>query len=609
MSIQSAGRARSQEFPLELRDLVEDLRVIVWQADAQTWEFNWVSHHAEEVLGYPVEQWLSEPGFWQNHLHPEDRKRAVETCLAATSSGQDHAFEYRAIAADGRIVWLRDIVRVVKDHQGHPRELRGVMVDITEQKAAERALCESEERFRQLAENIRDVFWIRDIATKRALYVSPTYENVWGRSCSSLYENPRSFLEAVHPDDRLAVINDLENKMNAPFSIEYRIVCPDGTIKHIHDRGFPILNKDGQVCRLVGIAEDISERREAEAVLRESEERFRKIFEEGPVAMVLIGMDQRVRKANQSFCSLLGHTESALKKLTVAQIVHPDDFPECSDRLRDLFAGKIPNYRVEKRFVTSKGDVVWVDLFGTVVRDHAGQPLYGLAMAVDNTERKNAEQALQELSGQLMRLQEEERRRIARELHDSTGQNLAALKLNLARLGNGRSLDSRAILADSQALTETALNEIRTLSYLLHPPLLEELGLASAVRTYADGLSDRSGILVHFDADPDLGRLAPEVETTFFRIIQESLTNVHRHSGATECWVTIRKAADGVLLEIRDDGSGLPSGTLERVEKGVATFGVGVEGMRARARQLGGQLKIESSPNGCTVRAVLPAHQ
>src|ERR1041384_553657 len=180
MSARAGGFGATARFPSDLRDLVEGLGAIVWQADARNWRFSLVSRNAEEVLGYPIEQWLNEPNFWVNHLHPEDRDTAVDTCTAATSRGEDHRFEYRMIAADGKTVRLRDIVSVVLDEQGQARELRGLLIDITEQKQAECALRESEERFRQLAENIREVFWLADVEIGRALYGRPALNQTWG---------------------------------------------------------------------------------------------------------------------------------------------------------------------------------------------------------------------------------------------------------------------------------------------------------------------------------------------------------------------------------------------------------------------------------------------
>jgi signal transduction histidine kinase len=211
------------------------------------------------------------------------------------------------------------------------------------------------------------------------------------------------------------------------------------------------------------------------------------------------------------------------------------------------------------------------------------------------------------LSASLMRLQEEERRRIARELHDSTGQNLAALKLNLSRLDRVQlAPDLKDVVTDSLTLADRMLSEIRTLSHLLHPPLLEELGLASAIQTYADGFSERSGIAVHLDVPKDLGRHSPELETAIFRIVQEGLTNIYRHSGGTQCWIAMRLEGGALQLDLRDDGTGLRMETLEDLERGAPAFGVGLSGMRERARQLRGHLDIESTRSGCIVRSVFP---
>jgi signal transduction histidine kinase len=234
----------------------------------------------------------------------------------------------------------------------------------------------------------------------------------------------------------------------------------------------------------------------------------------------------------------------------------------------------------------------------------------GLTISVDITEHKRAEQTLQELSARLMRLQEEERRRIARELHDSTGQNLAALKLNLARLERARlNPDLADVVADSLVLADTMLGEIRTLSHLLHPPLLDELGLACAIRTYVEGFRERSGIAVHLDIPEGLGRHTSELETAIFRIIQEGLTNTYRHSGGTECWITIRLEGETLQLELRDDGDGLRVEALDGLERGAPVLGVGISGMRERARQLGGHLDFESTASGWIVHAVFPVNR
>jgi PAS domain S-box-containing protein len=606
MSAQTPATVASGPFATDVRDLVEDLRAIIWEADAKTWTFTWVSRYAEEVLGYPMDHWLHEPGFWETRIHPADRESVLRTCLEATGRGENHQVEYRAIAADGRIVWLRDIVRLAKNSQNEASLLRGVTTDITERKAAEAAARDGQEQFRQLAENIPKVFWMGDAKAARLVYVSPAYEEIWGQSCQSLYDDPRAFLNAVHPDDRAERARILEEQLEKHLflSTEFRIIKPDGQVRWIRDRNFPVWDAAGEICRIAGVSEDITEQKQAELVLRESEERFRKLFEEGTIPMAFSGPDLHILKINQAFCRMLGREEEELTKHTFFDFTHPDDIPRCREFTEQNFAGLTPNYRTEKRYFASDGQIVWVDLFSTVVRDSAGTPLYNLGMAVDITERKRTEQALHELSARLMRLQDEAHRNIARELHDSTGQNLAALKLNLSRMAQRQLPPELAeIVPDSLGLAEKILSEVRTLAYLLHPPLLDELGLACALHAYVQGFGERSGILVQAEIQPDLGRLAPEFETTIFRIIQEALTNVHRHSGAKQCWVSLLKTPDAIALQVRDDGIGLRPQSLQLLKTGAGLLGVGLSGMQERVRQLGGVLDIESAGTGCLIRA------
>ncbi|HWQ37106.1 MAG TPA: PAS domain S-box protein [Burkholderiales bacterium] len=259
---------RSQE---QLAALVDSVDGIVWEADAATWRFTFVSPKAERLLGYPVARWTEEPDFWVRHVHPDDRDWAVRFCTSCVAEKRDHEFEYRMIAADGRIVWLHDIVTVVVEG-GRPVKLRGLMVDVTERRRAEDALRASEERFRELAETIDDVFWIQDPRAGKLLYVSPGYERVWGRSCRSLYDAPGSWLEAVHPEDRERVARAAAARQAAGlYDEEYRIVRPDGRVRWVRDRAFPVRNAAGEVERIVGVARDITERRQLEEQLRQAQ--------------------------------------------------------------------------------------------------------------------------------------------------------------------------------------------------------------------------------------------------------------------------------------------------------------------------------------------------
>ena len=227
--------------------------------------------------------------------------------------------------------------------------------------------------------------------------------------------------------------------------------------------------------------------------------------------------------------------------------------------------------------------------------------------------RRNAEilqqsDQLRELSGRLMFAQDEERRRIARELHDSAGQNLAALGMTLARLENDTKRDPTRLsksIKDAQDIIQNLTEEIRTTSYLLHPPLLDEMGLSSALRWYTEGLAERSAISVELKIPDDLGRLAPEVELAIFRLVQECLTNIHRHSESKTAVIRIGREPDKIYAEVQDHGKGISPERLAEIQsQGV---GVGITGMRERVRQCHGELTIDSNALGTTIAAIFPA--
>lgn len=217
----------------------------------------------------------------------------------------------------------------------------------------------------------------------------------------------------------------------------------------------------------------------------------------------------------------------------------------------------------------------------------------------------NAE--LRELTGRLMQFQDDERRRIARELHDSVGQSLAALIMNLntVRTDIDRLSQTAKAVSDSVGLAQEMTKEIRTVSYLLHPPLLDEAGLSSALRWYVEGFSERSKIKVDLDLPEDFGRLPQDMEIAIFRTVQECLTNVHRYSASSVARIQLARSAAEIHLKVQDQGIGIPADKLQEITE-VGTPGIGIRGMRERMRQLGGQLEIRSDGQGTTLEARLP---
>jgi PAS domain S-box-containing protein len=225
-------------------------------------------------------------------------------------------------------------------------------------------------------------------------------------------------------------------------------------------------------------------------------------------------------------------------------------------------------------------------------------------------ERNRVENALRQLTGRLLNLQDEERRRIARDLHDSTAQTLNRLVLNLAYIeSQGQQAGNSGapkLLRESMALAEQASKEIRDLSHLLYPAALDEMGLMTAIQWHAARTSEVTGIRISLDLHPNMPRLPREIEVALFRVLQESLENVRRHSGSPVAQVRLKPQQDQVTLEVRDEGHGAPAGLLDASDN-VTGLGVGVAGMRERLRQLGGLLEVESGPTGTIVRATVPA--
>jgi two-component system NarL family sensor kinase len=220
----------------------------------------------------------------------------------------------------------------------------------------------------------------------------------------------------------------------------------------------------------------------------------------------------------------------------------------------------------------------------------------------DGSKQKSTETKRHELSVRLIAAQDQERRRIARELHDCTGQTIALLKMNLDRLAERGNLspEQAGFLSESLALVQAMSAQIRTVSYLLHPPLLDEIGLASALRGFVEGFSQRSGIETSLRIDENFDKLPSEVEISIYRIVQECLTNIHRHSGSPTARIRVEQYAAEIEIEVRDDGRGMVP------EKITNASGVGLLGMRERAKELGGTLEIKSNGKGTTVMARLP---
>jgi len=395
---------------------------------------------------------------------------------------------------------------------------------------------------------------------------------------------------------------------------EFRCRTKSGEVR-IGQFSGALIELDGRLHALV-VVRDVTARKRAEEALRSSEERFRAVVESLHVGIVLLGPGAEILFANQAaqrmfnlpIEDVLGKNSSELGLVAVYE-----DGTEMPFSMRPgpraLATGKPIRNEVMGWRRRDSNEVLWI--LGEVV------PLFGESGMLDKlvvsfsdiTKQKQTEEALHQLSTRLLQLQDEERRRLGRELHDSLAQSVLAVNLNLAQVARASvPLDerSRRALSEARRVLQEMSQEIRTLSYLLHPPVLDELGLTSAIQEYAAGFSERSGIQLEVDLQAGFGRLGQETETAFFRIVQESLSNIQRHSGSPTAKIRLRGDASRVELEVSDRGRGMDQTAVERGRSARTRLGVGILGMRERMTQLGGKLEVESNSSGTTVRAAIP---
>jgi signal transduction histidine kinase len=291
------------------------------------------------------------------------------------------------------------------------------------------------------------------------------------------------------------------------------------------------------------------------------------------------------------------------------RILHPDDLDRVLNAWRQSVATGTP-YEQEERHRQADGTYRCFLARGLPLRDSEGRIVRWYGTNTDIQDRKQAEEDLRRLSGQLLHSQDEERRRIARDLHDSTGQDLVALATTLGQLHDSISCGQRKphkFLSECQVLVDSCIRDIRTLSYLLHPPILDQAGLEDAIREYVQGFTKRSGIRVTLELPSGIGRMARDVELTLFRVVQEGLTNVQRHSGSDYAEVRLQRDAD-LSLEITDHGHNISNGALKVKQQSPYKVGVGILSMQQRVKLIGGQIDISRTSNGTTVAVRLPCY-
>jgi PAS domain S-box-containing protein len=382
----------------------------------------------------------------------------------------------------------------------------------------------------------------------------------------------------------------------------------DGTLFDVSVTISPVRDSAGRVTGASKVARDITAQKRAEQALRESEQRYQVVTDASPVMIWMAGTDKLCFYFNKGWLDFVGHPLEHEVGNGWTENIHPDDFDRCLEVYTSNFDARRP-FEIEYRLRHHSGQYRWILDRGLPRHAPDGAFEGYVGGCLDINERKEAAENIRiaDESLRLLKVQDDERRRIARELHDSAGQTLTVLGLGLAQLVQKAEMIAPELAKEGKAIegvVQQLHREIRTTSYLLHPPLLDEAGIKSALSWYVQGVAERSGIAIDFKISEDFGRLPADLELTIFRIVQECLTNIHRHAESKTACIRVTREKTYVGIEVRDEGKGIAPRRLAEIQ--TQGSGVGIGGIRERLRRFGGQMKIESDGSGTAVSAIIP---
>ncbi len=378
------------------KSLVNSIEGVVWEGDAKTFQFQFVSQHAQHILGYPLEDWLNQPTFWADHIHPDDRKWATTYCANAVANKKDHNFAYRMITADNRTVWLRDLVTVVVENE-QAMKLYGVMFDITESKQMEIALQKSEEKYRRLVENMsKEFFFYSHNADGVFTFISNSVQDTLGYTPEEFMGHYTEYLTDNPINEAVERHSELSRQGIDQPSYKVEICCKDGRIKTLEVFEVPVFDEQSNVVSIEGIAHDITKRKQAEDALVESEEQLRNYFELALIGFAVTSLDKEWLYVNNNLCNTLGYSLEELNKLTWTELTYPDDLNIDVTEFEKLLLGEIKSYTMDKRFIHKNGSIVHAFISATARYKKNGEIDYFVATIQNITARKQAEESLKQ---------------------------------------------------------------------------------------------------------------------------------------------------------------------------------------------------------------------
>jgi len=594
----------------ELRASEERLRLAQWAAHIGTFEMNirtgvsvWTPE-LESIYGLSPGAFGRTQTAFENLVHPDDRPKIIELFDRALKTFRPVQTDFRVVWPDGSTHFIVGRALALPDETGQPSRMLGVNIDITEQKLIEQEFARINERFQLAIESGSVGGWDFNLEND---------ENVWfGNAHAQLGMSPdetsgsrQEFWDRVHEDDREHLQNAmrLAKENHERFTEDFRVVWRDGTIHWLRSRGQFYYSPNGEPVRMLGISVDITQSKEAEQKLRESEQRFQLATQ---VANMYsfdwdVTTDVVVRSAERA--EILGAPESRSSHKQFVQAIYPEDRPKFFATIAGL-TPENPAGEVTYRIQASDGSIVWLKSTGRAFFDSQKRMTRVIGMVTEVTTLKRAEEALTSVTRKLVEFQEEERRRIARELHDDVNQRIALIAVSLQSLQQapqGPDVDLRQAIGDATRELEELAMDVQALSHRLHSSKLEYLGLEGASAGLCREVSKRHKVEIDFRSENIPKDVPKEIALCLFRVLEEGLQNAIKHSGSRKFLVSLRSGSNEIELIVRDSGVGFD---LQQTGK---RLGLGLTSIEERAKLVNGKLSIDSQPQrGTTLRARVP---
>ena len=519
-------------------------------------------------------------------IPPPSRDMVLNHYREAIRSGQPVRWEEESVYPAGQR-YGEVAVTPLYDASGLATHLIGIVHDITERKRLE------ERRAEDLLEAAPDAMVVVDQAG-RIVLVNAQTERLFGYLREEILGQPVEVLipQRFHEGHQAHRTGFFSEPRVRPMGARLQLfgLRKDGTEFLVEISLSPIMTSEGFL--VTSAIRDITERKRQEEALRASEEKFRNVFSEAGVGMVIVSPEGRFLAANRTFCDCLGYTEKELLEKTVESITLPEDWPSFSQKLNKALKEGRGFQWVQKRCLHKGGRIVFTESSTSLIRGRDGSPQYFVAEILDVTSRKEAEDALSAMTRKLIEAQEQERARIGRELHDDINQRLALLSVALEQLGDSRS-EVRSQVQELRKELRQISDDVQALSHDLHSSNLEYLGAIAGMKSWCKEVAGRHKIEVEFGSNFS-GNLPLDVGLPLFRVLQEAVNNSIKHSGDKRIEVELREDSGEIHLIISDSGHGFD------VESVMGGKGLGLTSMKERVRLVNGAIAIESRPMGGT---------